>query len=98
MQSKYDALVKNNMWTPIDLPPGASLVGYKWVFRNKFNEDGTFQHHKAWVVAKGFHHIAGFHYTETFNPIIKPTTVRIVLFHAISSKWPIHQIDINALW
>ena len=76
-------------------PLGATIVGCKWIFRNKYNADGSLQCHKARLVAKGFHQQPGFDFNETFSPVIKPTTVRVILSHAITSRWSIHQIDIN---
>jgi len=45
------------------------------------------------LVAKEFHQIKGLDYNETFSPIIRPTTVRVILSKVVSSGWPIHQID-----
>jgi len=70
------------------------MVGYKWVFKNKVNVDGSFQRHKAKLAAKGFNQAEGFYYNETFSPVVKPTIIRVVLTLAVSSNWPIHQIDI----
>ena len=47
------------------------------------------------MVAKGFHQSEGFDFTDTFNPVVKPTTIRVVLTMALSARWPIHQLDIN---
>ncbi|XP_068479184.1 protein transport Sec1a-like isoform X2 [Phaseolus vulgaris] len=71
------------------------MVGYKWVFKNKVNVDGSFQRHKAKLAAKGFNQAEGFDYNETFSPVVKPTIIRVVLTLAVSSNWPIHQIDID---
>jgi len=78
MQMEYDALVANNTWTITDLPSGATIVGCKWVFKNKFNVDASFQRHKAHLATKGFHQTIVLDYTETFNLVIKPTTVCVV--------------------
>jgi len=95
MKEEYDTLRANDTWTLtlslFDIQP----IGCKWVFKNKYNVDGSFQRHKARLVAKGFHQHSGINYSETFSPVIKPTTIRIVLTIALSNKWPIHQIEIN---
>jgi len=61
----------------------------------KRKADGLVDRHKACLVAKGFHQQLGIDYGETYSPVIKPTTVRLILSLAISSGWPIHQIDIQ---
>jgi len=96
MHAEYVALLQNNTWTLTTLPSGANLVGCKWVFKRKYNADGSFQRYKARLVAKGFHQREGEDFSDTFSPVIKPTTICIVLTIALSSKWPIHHIDINS--
>ena len=65
------------------------------VIKNKFNADGSFQCHKARLVTKGFSQTVGYDYTDTYSPVVKPVTIHLVLSHAISHHWPIHQIDVN---
>ena len=77
------------------LPPDKKLIGCKWVFKNKFKVDGSIGKHKARLVAKGFTQTAGLDYTETFSPIVKMTTVRLVLSLATSQGWHLHQLDAN---
>ena len=95
MQSEYHALVLNNTGTLTSLLDGANLVGFKWIFKLKYNYDGSLQRYKARLVAKGFQQYEGYDFTDTFSLVIKPTTIRIVLTIALNSRWPIHQIDIN---
>ena len=61
----------------------------------KYNPDGSISKYKARLVAKGFHQQEGFDFHETFSPVIKPTTVRVILTLAVSKGWPIHQVDFN---
>jgi len=85
----------NHTWTLTQPPQGIQPIGCKWVFKNKYNVDGSFQRHKARLVAKGFHQHAGIDYSETFSHVVKPATIHIILTITLSRQWPIHQIDIN---
>ena len=95
MNDEYHALLSNKTWTLTTLPSGASLVGCKWIFKTKLHADGTFQRCKARLVAKGFNQTEGVDYTETFSPVVKHNTIRIVLSHAVTHQWHVRQIDIN---
>ena len=95
MQEEYTALLSNNTWTLTTLPPNASLVGCKWVFKTKLHADGSFHRCKARLVAKGFHQTHGLDYAETFSPVVRHTTIRLVLAHAVTSGWPVRQVDVN---
>jgi histone deacetylase 1/2 len=95
MQLEYKALMENKTWSLVPLPPHKKAIGCKWVFRVKENADGTVNKYKARLVAKGFAQTTGFDFTETFSPVIKPVTIRIILTLAVTYKWPVQQIDIN---
>lgn len=65
------------------------------MFRTKYHPNGTILTHKARLVAKGFHQRPGIDYTETFSPVIKPATVRLILSLAVTQNWTLRQLDIN---
>ncbi|PNX58687.1 retrovirus-related Pol polyprotein from transposon TNT 1-94, partial [Trifolium pratense] len=95
MHTEFKALTDNNTWSLVPLPPHKKAIGCKWIFRIKENPDGTINKYKARLVAKGFLQTPDFDFTETFSPVIKPVTIRIILTLAVTHKWVVQQIDIN---
>ncbi|MCI13308.1 retrovirus-related pol polyprotein from transposon TNT 1-94, partial [Trifolium medium] len=95
MTDEFEALKRNHTWTLVPLPQHRSAIGCNWVFRTKENPDGSINKYKARLVAKGFHQIQGFDFNETFSPVIKPITIRLILSLDISYKWPLKQLDVN---
>ena len=95
MEAEFNALLKNNTWSLVPPSRARNIVGCKWVFRIKRGADGTIERYKARLVAKGFHQQAGIDFSETFSPVVKPTTIRVVLSLAISAGWSMRQIDIQ---
>lgn len=93
MADEYKALVDNNTWRLVPRPPGANVVTGK--FRHKFHSDGTLARHKARWVVRGYSQQHGIDYDETFSPVVKPATIRVVLSIAASRSWPIHQLDVK---
>ncbi|XP_073024325.1 uncharacterized mitochondrial protein AtMg00820-like [Primulina eburnea] len=84
MDSEFQALQLNNTWSLVVPPANAPIIACEWVFKLKTNLDGTTARHKARLVAKGYSQTPGLDYNETFSPVVKPTTIRVVLTIAIS--------------
>jgi histone deacetylase 1/2 len=95
MDTEFDALRLNNTWRLVELPRGHHIIGCKWVFKVKHKSDGTIDRYKARLVAKGFTQRAGIDYTDTFSPVVKPTTVRLILSIAVSRGWALRQVDVQ---
>ncbi|KAI3701690.1 hypothetical protein L6452_26950 [Arctium lappa] len=95
MQEEHDALTRNNTWSLVPPESAPNIVGCKWVFRTKFKPDGTVERLKARLVAKGFHQRPGLDYIETFSPVVKPASLRLILSLATSHNWCLRQLDIN---
>ena len=95
METEYQALLKNNTWELVPPSDAHHIIQSKWVFRTKFKADGTLDKYKARLVAKGFQQTPGLDFSETFNPVIKASTIRIIFTLAVSRNWDIQQIDIN---
>ena len=87
--------IRNRTWSLVSLPNGRKTIGCKWVFKVKENSNGTINKYKVRLVAKGFHQVAGFDFNETFSPVVKPTTIRVVLTIALANNWVVRQLDIN---
>lgn len=88
---EFNALQKCGTWSLV--PPINS--SNKWVYKVKKKSDGSIERYKARLVANGFHQQEGLDYTETFSPVVKHTTIPIVLALAIHQKWSIRQLDVH---
>lgn len=71
------------------------MVTGKWIFRYKFLADGSLDRYTARWVLHGFTQRLGVDYDETFSPVVKSATVRIVLSLALSQNWPVHRLDVK---
>ncbi|CAM8996453.1 unnamed protein product [Rhodiola kirilowii] len=95
MVEEMNALDANGTWVLTDLPPGARSIGCKWVFTVKVNPDGSVARLKARLVAKGYSQTYGIDYFDTFSPVAKLTSIRLLISLAASHHWPLHQLDIK---
>ncbi|KAK1603217.1 hypothetical protein QYE76_018220 [Lolium multiflorum] len=82
-------------WKLVPRPPGVNIVGSKWVFKTKQHPDGSIDKYKARLVARGFTQQHGIDYGDTFSPVVKPATVRLVLSLAVSRGWMLRQVDVS---
>ena len=95
MEEELRALDQNHTWDLVPLPAGKHLVGSRWVYAIKENSVGSLERHKARVVAKGFTQKYGLDYQETFAPVAKMNTVRILLALAAHHGWKLQQYDVK---
>ncbi|KAK9073175.1 hypothetical protein SSX86_007499 [Deinandra increscens subsp. villosa] len=95
MDKEMAALKQNHTWTLVDRPPNTNVVGSKWLFKTKYRADGSVERYKARLVAQGFSQVPGLDFAHTFSPVVKATTIRIVLSLAVINGWKLHQLDVN---
>ncbi|XP_071683600.1 uncharacterized protein [Lolium perenne] len=95
MQEEYNALMENKTWTLVPSSKTKNLIDCKWVYRIKRRADGTIDRYKARLVAKGFKQRYGIDYEDTFSPVVKIATIRIVLSIAVSRGWSLRQLDVK---
>ena len=95
MQEKIKALIQNQTWDLVPRPTIENIVGSKGVFKTKLKEDGTVDRYEAQLVARGFSQIPGLDFGETFSPVIKHTTIRLIISLTATLGWTIRQLDVK---
>ena len=95
MQDEYDAIIKNGTWELVPHPNNVNIIRLLWIFRHKTKSDGSFERHKARLAGDGKTQREGTVCDETFSPVVKPATIKMVLSIALSKSWSIHQLDVK---
>ncbi|KAG8502943.1 hypothetical protein CXB51_000740 [Gossypium anomalum] len=95
LSKSYNAFVSNVDSEISKLPTGKKTVGCKWIFTTKFKLDGSIDRYKARLVARGFTQTYGLDYEETFAPVAKLNTIRVLLSIAVNLEWPLIQLDLK---
>uniref|UniRef100_J3LIX4 Reverse transcriptase Ty1/copia-type domain-containing protein n=1 Tax=Oryza brachyantha TaxID=4533 RepID=J3LIX4_ORYBR len=95
MDDEYMALIKNKTWHLVPPQKGKNIIDCKWVYKIKRKQDGTLDRYKARLVAKGFKQRYGIDYEDTFSPVVKAATIRIILSVAVSRGWTLRQLDVK---
>lgn len=95
MKDEYESLIKNRTWELIDRPENQNVVDNKWVFKIKRKPDNSIERFKARLVARGFTQQYGIDYFETFSPVVRFTSIRIILAIASRRKMHLRQFDVK---
>ncbi|GJV50050.1 ribonuclease H-like domain-containing protein [Tanacetum coccineum] len=95
MLDEYNALITNETWVLIPRPTNVNVVRSMWLFKHKFNADGSLSRYKSRLVANGRNQQQGIDYDEIYSLVVKPATIRTVLSLAVSRDWPIHHLDVK---
>jgi len=93
---ELEAFVKQELFSTVLKPVGHKVIGCKWVFKTKLDEDSQVECYKAQLVAQGFSQIPGIDFDETFAPVTCHQTLRTLLALANRYHWHIHQMDVKS--
>ena len=95
MNEEIRALSKNKTWDLVPTSLNKKLIGCRWIYKVKYNADGSVNRYKAQLVAKGYAQTHGVDYEETFAPVEKMMTVRTVIALVAVKGWYLHQMDVK---
>jgi hypothetical protein len=95
MDEEYSSLMRNHTWDLVPPRKEVNLIDSRWVFKVKKKVDGSVERVKARLVAKGYKQRFGIDYFDTYSPVVKPTTIRIILSLVVSQGWTMRQVDIQ---
>ena len=96
MQEELNQFEKSKVWTLVPLPKGHSVIGTKWVFRNKLDENGKLiKKNKAMLVAQGYNQQEGIDYDETFAPVARLEAIKMLLAFAAYEHFVLYHMDMK---
>ncbi|XP_071728357.1 uncharacterized mitochondrial protein AtMg00820-like [Rutidosis leptorrhynchoides] len=95
IQDEIDSILHNDTWVLVDLPPGCKSLGCKWILKRKMKVDGTIDKYKARLVIQGFRQKEGIDFFDTYAPVARISTIRLLLALAAIHNLVIHQMDLK---
>nr|GEZ64618.1 retrovirus-related Pol polyprotein from transposon TNT 1-94 [Tanacetum cinerariifolium] len=96
MQEELNQFVDNDDWELVPQPKNMTIIGTKWVFRNKLDEIGIVSQNKARLIAQGYNQQEGIDYDETYAPVARLESIRILLAYACALDFNIFQMDVKS--
>jgi hypothetical protein len=96
MDEELDQIEKNDTWELVPRPKNKNVIGTKWVFINKLNEDGQVTRNKARLVCKGYAQVEGINFEETFSPVSRMEAIRLLLAYACSKNIKVYHMDVKS--
>ncbi|KAL6335813.1 hypothetical protein AAG906_039576 [Vitis piasezkii] len=95
MKDEMNSMASNGVWNLVELPDGAKAIGCKWVFKTKKDSLGNIERYKARLVAKGFTQNEGIDYKETFSPVSKKDSLRVIMTLVAHFDLELQQMDVK---
>ena len=95
MHEEMDSISKNEVWDLTELPASRKPVGCKWVLRKKYKVDGSLDKYQVRLVAKGFTQQPSLDFVDTYSPVAKFASVRIIMVVTVRLDLELHQLDVK---
>ncbi|PKU87366.1 Retrovirus-related Pol polyprotein from transposon TNT 1-94 [Dendrobium catenatum] len=95
MSAEFLALIKQGTWLLVPPPADKPILGSKWTFKTKLYPNGQVERYKARLVAQGCAQEFGINFTETFSPVAKMVTIRMLITVALNRNWKVTQLDVS---
>ncbi|GJR71796.1 retrovirus-related pol polyprotein from transposon TNT 1-94 [Tanacetum coccineum] len=96
MQEELNQFKTNDVWELVPNPMDMTIIGTKWVYRNKLDENGVVTRNKARLVAQGYNQQEGIDYDETYAPVARLESIRILLAYACALDFKLYQMDVKS--
>ncbi|XP_075473355.1 uncharacterized protein LOC142504363 [Primulina tabacum] len=96
MHEELEQFVRNDVWDLVPRPDNVNVIGTKWIFKNKTDESGIVVRNKARLVAQGYTQIEGIDFDETFAPVARIESVRLLLAIACHMDIKLYQMDVKS--
>jgi hypothetical protein len=98
MHEELNNFARNQVWELVERPKNYNVIGTKWVFRNKQDQDGMVVRNKARLVAQGCTQVEDFDFGETYAPVARLEAIRILLAYACAHNIKLHQMDVKSVF
>jgi hypothetical protein len=96
MQDELNNFKRNQVWELVERPKGHNVIGTKWVFKNKQDEEGYIVRNKARLVAQGYTQVEGLDFGKTYAPVARLEAIRILLAYACAHNIKLYQMDVKS--
>ena len=96
MQEELNQFERNNVWHLVPRPNNETVIGTRWVYRNKLSEEGLVVRNKARLVAQGYRQEEGIDFDESFTPVARLEAIRIFLAYVAFKNFKVYQMDVKS--
>jgi len=96
MQEELNQFKRSEVWDLVPEPEGMNVIGTKWIYKNKSDENGTVTRNKARLVAQGYTQVEGLDFDETFSPVARLKSIRLLLGVSCILKLKLFQMDVKS--